>query len=93
LNSDEVLSLKKEIQELGLNALRDYFGVDISKIDSVTLDHIHKRARVAMQFEREMGVSQRAIENNYLRVFKIIAEDREDLKRLIKKSLPQYIPE
>lgn len=83
---------RKEIQELGLNALKDYFGIDIEEIDTKNLRYIHQRARVAMQFEREMGLSARAVVNNYLRTFKLIAEDKAELKKLIKKSLPMYLP-
>jgi len=81
---------KKEIQELGLDALKEFFGVDVSKLDNNTLKHIHQKARIAMQFEREMNVTQRAVELNYLRVYRLVAEDKKELKKLIKKSMPKY---
>ena len=81
---------KKEIQELGLNAIREYFNIDVSKIDKETLKHLHQKAKIGMSFEREMNVSKRAIEMNYLRVFRLIADDKKELKALIKKSLPNY---
>ena len=90
MNRNETMNIKDEIEELGLNALKEYFGVDVNKMDSKILTHLHQRARVAMQFEREMNVGKRAVENNYLRVFKLIAEDKKELKKLIKKSIPQY---
>jgi hypothetical protein len=83
---------KKEIQELGLNALKEYFKIDVSKLDKETLSHIHNRAKIGMQFEREMNVSKRAVEMNYLRVFKLYAEDKKELKSLIKKSMNHYLP-
>jgi len=90
--TEEKLDLqKKEIQELGLNAIKEYFKVDVSKLDKETLVHLHQKAKIGMQFEREMSVSKRAVEMNYLRVFKLIAEDRDEIKKLIKKSLPQYL--
>ena len=90
--TEEKLDLqKKEIQELGLNAIKEYFKVDVSKLDKETLVHLHQKAKIGMQFEREMSVSKRAVEMNYLRVFKLIAEDRDKIKKLIKKSLPQYL--
>ena len=92
MNGDDLEKTKKEIQELGLNALKNYFGVDVEEISPQVMHHVHQRARVAMQFEREMGVSSRAVESNYLRVFKLIAEDKAELKILIKKSLPSYLP-
>lgn len=82
---------KKEIQELGLNAIKEYFKIDISQLDKETLLHLHNRAKIGMQFEREMSLSKRAIEMNYLRVFKLIAEDKQEIKNLIRKSLPQYL--
>jgi len=84
---------KEEIEELGLSAIEEYFKIDrdeLENLDKNTLDHLHKRAKLGMQFEREMGVSKRAVEMNYIRVFRLIAEDKKELKRLIKKSLPKY---
>jgi hypothetical protein len=83
---------KDEIQELGLNAIKTYFSVDISKLDKETLVHLHQRAKIGMSFEREMNLSKRAIEMNYLRVFRLYAEDKKELRQLIKKSIPQYLP-
>ena len=83
---------KQEIQELGLNAIKDYFKIDVSKLDKETLTHIHNKAKIGMSFEREMNVSKRAVEMNYLRVFKLYAEDKKELKQLIKKSVSHYLP-
>lgn len=88
---EDLKQKKEKIQNLGLSALEDYLGVDVSKIDAENLKALHKKAQIAMQFEREMNVSQRAIELNYLRVYRLIAEDKKELKSLIKKSLPNYL--
>jgi hypothetical protein len=92
MNHEQIRNVKKEIEELGMKALKDYFGLDIQKVDPKLLNHIHQRARVAIQFEREMNISKRAVENNYLRVFRMIAEDKKEYRSLIKKSIPEYIP-
>ena len=89
---DDKEELKEEIETLGLNTLRDYFGVDIQSVKPHILTHIHQRARVAMQFEKERNVSKRAVENNYIRVFRLVAEDKKELKTLIKQSIPMYYP-
>jgi len=91
MSEEKIITQKKEIQELGLNAIKEYFKVDISQLDRETLNHLHQRAKIGMSFEREMSVSKRAVEMNYLRVFKLIAEDKKEIKKLIKKSLPQYL--
>lgn len=83
---------KKEIQNLGLNAIKQYFNIDVSKLDKETLKHLHHKAKIGMQFEREMNVSKRSIEMNYLRVFRLVAEDKQEMKKLIKKSIPDYLP-
>ena len=83
---------KEEIQELGLNAIKEYFKIDISNLDKDAITHIHQKAKIGMQFEKEMNVSKRAVEMNYLRVFKLYAEDKKELKTLIKKSMSQYLP-
>lgn len=84
--------LEKEIQLIGLGAIKEYFMIDITGVDRETLIELHKKARLGMQFEREFNLSKRAIENNYIRVFRLIAEDKKELKQYIKKSLPQYYP-
>lgn len=83
---------KEEIQSLGLNAIKEYFKVDVSKLDKETLTHLHSKAKLGMSFEREMSVSKRAVEMNYLRVFRMIADDKQEIRKLIKKSIPQYLP-
>ena len=89
----EQLEIKKnEIQELGLNAIKEYFKIDVSKLDKDTLTHLHHKAKIGMQFEKEMNVSKRAVEMNYLRVFKLYAEDKKELKTLIKGSMSRYLP-
>jgi len=83
---------KEEIQVLGLNAIKEYFKIDVSNLDKDTLINLHNKAKLGMSFEREMSVSKRAVEMNYIRVFRLIAEDKQELKKLIKKSIPQYLP-
>lgn len=83
---------KGEIQQLGLNAIREYFKIDPSQLDAQFLKILHEKAKLGMQFEREMNLSKRAIEMNYIRVFRLIAEDKVELKKYIRKSMPQYLP-
>jgi hypothetical protein len=83
---------KQKIQELGLNAIKEYFNVDVSDLNKEALAHIHQKAKIGMQFEKEMNVSKRAVEMNYLRVFKLYAEDKKELKSLLKKSMSHYLP-
>lgn len=82
---------RKEIQTLGLNAIKDYFKIEVTNLDKETLNHLHQKAKIGLSFEREMNLSKRAIEMNYIRVFRMIAEDKKELKKLIKKSIPQYL--
>ena len=91
--TEDLISKKKEIQELGLNAIKDYFKIDVAKLDKDTLSHLHQKAKIGMQFEKEMNVSKRAVEMNYLRVFRMVAEDKKEIRKLIKKSIPNYLPE
>ena len=81
---------RKEIQQLGLKSIKDFFKID-SDLDEDTLRSLHNKARIAMQFEREMNITARAVESNYIRVFRLIAEDKEELKAYIKRSLPKYL--
>jgi len=83
---------KEEIQELGLNAIKEFFKADVDKFDKDTIKFIHDKAKIGMQFEREMNVSKRAVEMNYIRVFRLVAEDKKELKKYVKASMPQYLP-
>jgi hypothetical protein len=83
---------KEEIQQLGLNAIKEYFNLDPASLDKEFLVHLHNKAKLGMQFEREMNLTRRAVEMNYLRVFKSIAEDKKEFKQYIKKAMPKYYP-
>lgn len=92
--TQEKIDLKKEeIQGLGLSAIKEYFEIDLSKLDKEILAHLHGRAKIGLSFEKEMNLSKRSVEMNYIRVFRMIAEDKEEIKKLIKKSIPNYLPE
>lgn len=90
--TEQLDTQKKEIQELGLNAIKEFFNADIKSFDKDTIQLIHSKAKIGMSFEREMNLSKRAVEMNYLRVFRLIAEDKQELKKYVKASMPQYLP-
>jgi hypothetical protein len=84
---------RRDIEELGLDAIQEFFNIspdEMKNLDPKILSMLHQKAKIAMSFEREMGISRRSVEMNYLRVFRLISEDKKELKRLIKKSLPDY---
>lgn len=83
---------KKEIQDLGLNAIKEFFKVDPTGFDKDFLKVLHEKAKIGMQFEKEMGVGKRAVESTYLRVFNMISTDPKEKKKYIKQSMPQYVP-
>ena len=83
---------KQEIQELGLNAIKAFFNVDPVKFDKDFLKVLHEKAKIGMQFEKEMGVGKRAVESTYLRVFNMISTDPKEKAKYIKQSMPQYMP-
>jgi hypothetical protein len=93
MKEEHLENQKKEIQTLGLTAIKEYFNIDPSKLDKEFLRHLHEKAKLGMQFEKEMNLSKRAIEMNYIRVFRLVAEDKKEIRRLIKKSIPNYLPE
>jgi len=83
---------KNEIQDLGLKAIKDFFKVDPNKFDRNFLKVLHDKAKIGMQFEKEMGIGKRAVESTYLRVFNMITTDPKEKAKYIKKSMPHYIP-
>jgi len=83
---------KTEIQELGLSAVKKFFEVDPAKFSKDFLKVLHEKAKIGMQFEKEMGVGKRAVESTYLRVFNMITIDPKEKAKYIKKAMPQYSP-
>ena len=84
---------KKSIQNKGLDKLQSYFDLEINQIERMegdSLKHLHNMARLGMQFEKEMNLSRRASEMNYIRVGKLITENRDEMIKYLKRTLPQY---
>ena len=82
---------KSEIQNLGLNSIKSYFLIDPSEIsDKNVLIHLLAKAKLGMQFEREMEISKRTGEMMTFRIMKITAQDKNELKEYIKKKMPNY---
>ena len=85
---------KTGIRDMGLDALMDYFDVDVAILADLppeVLHHLKMKARLGMQFEKEMGLQERCKERTSLRVLTLVAEDQDELKMLIKKSFPEYL--
>jgi len=82
-----------EMEKLGLSALKEFWGMENGFVDSLSNKQVSiliKKASLGMQFFREVNVGKRATEHNTLRVCTMIANDKEELKKLLKASLPQY---
>ena len=82
-----------ELEELGLNALKEFWGLEngfIQSLSNAQISVLIKKANLGMQFYREVNVGKRASESNTLRVCTIIAKDKDELKKLLRSSLPQY---
>jgi hypothetical protein len=85
-----------ELEQLGLETLKDFFDLDngfVENLSSKQVALLIKKASLGMQFFKEVNVGRRARENNTLRVCTLIADDKEELKRLLKVSLPSYYVE
>lgn len=91
MEEKEMKISKKRIQSLGLDAIERYFKVSLKDLSPEILRHLHNQAKIAMQFEREMNISERAVEMNYLRVFKLYAKDKKEIRILIEKRFSQYL--
>jgi hypothetical protein len=82
-----------ELEELGLNSLKEFWGLDNGFVETLSKQQVSiliKKASLGMQFYREINVGKRAVESNTLRVCTMLAGDKDELKRLLKASLPQY---
>lgn len=86
----------EELEQLGLESLKDFWGLENGFIETLSKNQVSiliKKATLGMQFYREVNVGKRASERNTLRVCTMIADDKKDLKKLLKASLPQYYTE
>ena len=98
MKEDELTSQKNEIQKIGLDKIKEYFNVNLDKLielnktDKEIIKFLYAQARLGMSFEKEMNLSKRALEMNFIRVFRLIAENKKELRQLIQKSIPQYLP-
>jgi hypothetical protein len=82
---------KQEIANLGLSSIKSYFLVDPNEISNKeVLIHLLQKARLGMQFEREMNLSKRAEEMMSFRIMRLTANDKKELKKHVKEQLPQY---
>ncbi len=90
-NSNKEIN-KEEIEKLGLQVIKDFFRIDPSIIKPEILKVLHQKARLGMQFEKEYNLTKRAVEMNYLRIFKMISQDKKELKKYIKQTMPHYLP-
>jgi len=82
---------KQEIQDLGLGSIKKYFLVNPEDITSKeVLIHLLHKAKLGMQFEREMNLSKRASEMMSFRIMRLTSKDKNELKHYIKTSLPEY---
>lgn len=84
-----------EIRDRGLDAICEYLEMDVDQmrtLDRTTLIHVMQKAKIGMAFQKEMGIAERSSESKTIRVLTLVAKDKAELKRMMRKTLPQYIP-
>lgn len=81
---------KLQIEDIGLDVLKEFLKSN-KNIKPEEFDRLHKKARIGMQFEREVNVHKRCVENNTIKIFRMISTNKDELKEYIKKSLPKYL--
>jgi|TARA_R100000093_G_C1942127_1_gene72599 hypothetical protein len=93
MNELKLQTKKKIIQDKGLDKIQSYFDLSVEQLKELgpeTLKHFHQAARLGMQFEKEINLSMRANEMNFIRVGKLITENKEEMKKFLKRALPKY---
>ncbi len=84
---------KKKLQTISLDKIEEYFSLtrtELAEIKPEVLHHLSKMARLGMQFEKEMNLSKRATDMNFIRVGKLVSQNKKELIRFIRKNLPEY---
>ena len=90
MNPEQLQDKRETIQDHALNSLNQYLGMDLTGVDPKMLGILFNRAKLGMAFEKEMNLSKRALENNIIRIGRLIYEDKKELKTYIQKSMPKY---
>ena len=84
----------KELEELGLHSLKTFWGLENGTIESMTSKQVNvliQKAKLGMQFYREFNVESRSKEHNTIRVCSMIAKDKDELRKLLRSGLPNYV--
>lgn len=90
---DDFKKQKKEIEEVSLQRLKEYLELSDDEFGGLSkeqLTFITMRAKLSMQFEKEMNLTKRSVESNFIRVGKMIADDKKELREYLKKTIPNY---
>jgi hypothetical protein len=83
---------KNELVNLGLSSIKNYFLINPADIkDDKVLIHLLQKAKLGMQFEREMNLSKRAGEMMSFRIMKLTTQNKKELIHHIKNKMPQYL--
>jgi len=93
MKEENIQTLKNEIQHEGLNKIKKYFELTDTALEQQkpeVLKQLYNMARLGMTFEREMNVNKRANEMNFIRISNLVNENKEEMKKYIKASLPNY---
>lgn len=86
-------TVKQDIEVKGLQKISDYFDLNVEQLEQLDVDvlkHLSQMAKLGLQFSREMNLSKRANEMNYIRLSKLVSENQKEMQKYIKKSLPHY---
>lgn len=82
-----------ELKSLGFKAIKDCFNVDNAFIESLSnkqLTFLLNKARFGIQLYREFNLNKRNDLRYRFSICNMMATDKRDLKRLLKKSVPEY---
>jgi len=82
-----------KLEDLGLDAIEEIFGLtkdEMAQLDNKQLNTLVQKSRIAMQFFREVNLNKRCEDKNKLRVLTLISKDKEELHKLLKRTLPKY---
>jgi len=83
-----------ELEDLGKEAMKDFFGIDNKLVESMNVKQLKtmtQKAKLGFQFFKEVNVQNRSKEQNTIRICTMLADNREELKRLLRASLPKYV--
>ncbi len=82
-----------EVKEITNKKVLEFMKVNPEKVDLDTFRARLEQVKLGMVFVRDREMMKRISQAQYIRVFNLVANDKDELQRYVEISMPEVIPE